>query len=152
MVQERDADDSARRFELLGYLNIGGGRLKAAGGVIVGNDDAGGTICHSIGKNFARMHRGWGRRSKCASPDHLDGTMWAASGLLPTVPGSTLVVPTIRPLIVGDLVITVRVGEDMLDGVRFGFEGPVEVGKSNYFPFSDEVLSRSRPNSLLSEE
>jgi len=39
VVQECDADDRSRRFELTRYFNIGRGRLKATARVIVGDDD-----------------------------------------------------------------------------------------------------------------
>ena len=57
VVQQLDAHDFTRRFELGGDVDVALRRLHTAAGVIVGNDDRRSPVGQCIREDFARMHR-----------------------------------------------------------------------------------------------
>ncbi len=57
MVQQLDAYDFTRRFELGGDVDVAWRRFKAAAGMVVGDDDCRGAVGQRIGEDFARMNR-----------------------------------------------------------------------------------------------
>ena len=57
VVQQLDAYDFARRFELGGDVDVALRRFNTTAGVIVGNDDSRSTVGQCIRKDFARMNR-----------------------------------------------------------------------------------------------
>lgn len=56
MIQQHDAYDLTRRFDLCGDVDVAGRGFEAAAGVIMGDDDGGGAVCKCIGEDFARMY------------------------------------------------------------------------------------------------
>jgi len=57
VVQQLDADDFTRRFELGGDVDVALRRFNTSAGVIVGNDDSRGPVGQRIREDFARMNR-----------------------------------------------------------------------------------------------
>jgi hypothetical protein len=57
VIQDSKSKNLRSLGQLFVYAKIGLAWLKVAGGVIVGEDDGGGSISDNVGKHFARMNR-----------------------------------------------------------------------------------------------
>ena len=63
MVEQLDAYDFTRRFELGGDVDVALRRFSTTAGVVVGNDDSRSPVGQCIREDFARMNQASGERA-----------------------------------------------------------------------------------------